>query len=87
MAQLMNTEIRGKLQTVTDYFKEELFQKMKGGIESAKECADQAGVGKLSRSCDAAAEGTDAMIKVFSSLVECCEKYNEYLKRTEDALA
>ena len=86
MAEVLNTEVRKKVDAVVEMFEGELFPKMKSGMENATECATKAGSDKLIASCKAAEEGTQAMIVVFQSLVECCKTYNEQLKKLENAL-
>ena len=86
MAQTINTDVRTKLNAVIDLFKDDLFGKMRNGVQATLECAQTSGSEKLIKSCEAASEGTDAMIKVFDSLIECAERYSVQLQKLENAM-
>lgn len=86
MAQTLNTDVVAKLDAVSEVFRDGVLKAMRDGVENAAECAKKAGIPKLERSCEAAKEGTDSMIKVFTDMIDCVDKYKEYLKRVQSAL-
>lgn len=86
MAQVLNTDVIPKLDAVIDVFQNGVLKSMQTGVDNAAECARKANVPKLVRSCEAAKEGTDSMVKVFQDLIECVEQYKEYVKRVQSAL-
>lgn len=86
MSQVLNTDVIPKLDVVIEAFRSGIFTNMRSGIENARECANKAGAPKLVQSCDAAAEGTDAMIRTLEEMIECAERYKEQLKKVQDAL-
>lgn len=86
-AQSLNTEIRPRLKEVQDVFTSGLFKKMRSGIDNAADCAKTSGSTKLIKSCEAAREGTESMITVFNSLMDCVDRYEQQLRKVEEALS
>ena len=85
-AQGVNTEIRPALNAVCDIFRSDVFSKLRSGMEHAVEVAEKSGSAKFLKDSQEASESAEALIKELDSLVDCCDRYNEQLKRLEDAL-
>ena len=84
--QVFNTEISGKINEVTGYLRDNTMSRLRAGAEAAVECAKKTGSTKFIQEAEAHLETADKLIKVFSSLCDCCDRYAEQNAKLDNAL-
>lgn len=85
-AQSFSTDIVGNLNSVTSFAREETLAKLKAGAEAAVDVAKKTGSAQFIAETEAHLEGANALIKKFSSLCDCCDRYAEQNRKLEEAL-
>lgn len=85
-AQSFDTEVIGKIKPVQEII-ESTMNKMVGAVDGSRELAAKNGIAALERDCSNAAEGTQAMVKAFTELNDCLDKYIKYTEKVSEALA
>lgn len=79
-------EVSAKLKGVVEMFESELFPTMRTGVENCLEYGQSADASSLVAAAEAAREGTEQMIKIFTELCENIEKYNALACGTNNIL-
>lgn len=85
-AQNFNTDIVPQLDAVTQFLRDDTFAKLRQGVEQTVEVAKQSGSAKFLKEAEAGQEATEALIREFSSLCECCDRYVAQAKKLEAGL-
>lgn len=86
MAQEFNTEVSKQLDAIIELGQEDVFGKMKAGLEATVEVAKETGSASLIKTAEASQEAADTTIRVFQSLLDSVQRYSEYNKKIEAAL-